>query len=188
MRTKCGPNCTNIFMGSSIFLFKNLLILINNLFINNIFPVWNGTKREFKNFVYQIHRSHTLASQIYPTNKWGMCRNTVNFFECIKLFCIELFWTFFERMYLTFLNILYYVIYTYWTRPCWANCIWGEQLYSLYPKNLFWSNLTYTRLKPKNYKNHLSIPPFATMGKSLHSTYYHCRNPESIYKHHRPTW
>ena len=32
-----------------------------------------------------------------------------------------------------------------------------------------------------------SVPLSATMGKSLHPTYCHCRNTQSIYCYHRPT-
>ena len=32
-----------------------------------------------------------------------------------------------------------------------------------------------------------SVPLSATMGKSLHPTYCHCRNTQSIYCCHRPT-
>ena len=53
--------------------------------------------------------------------------------------------------------------------------------------SIFRSNLISIKLKLKNHKNHLSIQPFVTMGKSLHPIYCHCRNLESIYCHHRPT-
>ena len=31
------------------------------------------------------------------------------------------------------------------------------------------------------------MPASASMEKSLYTTYCHCRNPRSIYGHHRPT-
>lgn len=69
VRTKYDPNYTKILMGSSIFSFKNIVILINNLFINNIVLVWNNTKREFWHKPFW-HWSHTLATKsITPINE-----------------------------------------------------------------------------------------------------------------------
>ena len=43
------------------------------------------------------------------------------------------------------------------------------------------------KIKTKNHKKHSSLLPSATMRKSLHSTFCHCKNILSIYFQHRPT-
>ena len=59
MGTKCAPGYANIFMGW--FEEKFIFPLLTNIsdfyppFIDDIFPIWNGTKTEFDDFLKKIN-------------------------------------------------------------------------------------------------------------------------------------
>lgn len=80
MGTKCAPCYANLFMGKfeETYIYPRIkkLCQLYLRYIDDIFVIWKGTKKEFQNFVKELNRCH-------PTIKFDfeICETEVNFLD-----------------------------------------------------------------------------------------------------------